>query len=292
MESFPTISTLAEATEDTVLKHWEGLGYYSRARNLHATAKYVTENLDGIFPDKYDGLIKLKGIGPYTAAAIASICFDEPTPVIDGNVYRFVSRYFGIKDDISQGKSRKVFMKVLEELIDKDQPGEFNQAMMEFGATICKPHPECKECVFNQECYAATNNAQKEYPVKLSKPKVQERHFHYFVIECDGQFLMHQRKASIWHGLYEFLLHEGGNTIESNNYPVDIKQANLIQVSEKYRHLLTHRILWLRFYHFTVTEKYFFYLMNEFDLQPYSYQEILTLPKPKSIINYLQQVSI
>ncbi len=291
IESFPTVNELADATEESVLKHWEGLGYYSRARNLHATAKYVAEHLNGAFPHQYNTLIKLKGVGPYTAAAIASICFDEPTPVIDGNVFRFVSRYYGISEDISQGKSRKVFLEVLDKLIDKDQPGEFNQAIMEFGATVCKPSPDCERCVFNQECYAAIHHAQKKFPVKLSKPKIQEKHFHYFVIECDGQFLMKQRKTSIWKGLYEFLLQEGGKTLASKDYPFDSTQVRHVQVSEKFRHLLTHRILWLRFYHISVEEKYFLYLMNEFDLQPYSYEEVLTLPKPKSIINYLQQVS-
>lgn len=275
-----------------VLKHWEGLGYYSRARNLHHTAKYVSDHLDGHFPKEYKALLKLKGVGPYTAAAIASICFDEATPVIDGNVFRFISRFYGIDDDISQPKTRKVFMDVLIGLIDEAHPGEFNQAIMEFGATVCKPSPDCENCIFNQECYAAQHKAQKNFPVKLSKPKVKEKFFHYFLIECNGQFLMRQRKASIWNGLYEFLLLEAGKTLDSSDYPFDSTQVSLIQISEKFRHLLTHRILWLRFYHITVGEKYFSSLMNEFDLQPYSYEEVLTLPKPKSIINYLQQVSI
>lgn len=291
IESFPTVTELAKANEETVLKHWEGLGYYSRARNLHATAKHVSDHLNGNFPQEYKELLKLKGVGPYTAAAIASICFNEAVPVIDGNVFRFISRFYGISDDISQPKTRKVFMQVLEELIDEDHPGEFNQALMEFGATVCKPSPDCESCIYNQECYASKHKAQKKLPVKRSKPKIQEKYFHYFVLEHKGQFLLRQRKASIWNGLYEFLLFEGGKTLDSNDYPFDSNKTHLVQMSEKLRHLLTHRILWLQFYHYTVDEKYFFYLMNEFDLQPYSYEEMLTLPKPKSIINYLQQVS-
>ncbi|MEQ9216575.1 MAG: A/G-specific adenine glycosylase [Cyclobacteriaceae bacterium] len=291
VESFPDITALANASEETVLKHWEGLGYYSRARNLHATAKYISDQLNGKFPEQYSELLKLKGVGPYTAAAIASICFDEAAPVVDGNVFRFISRFFGISDDISQAKTRNVFLKVLNELIDREQPGEFNQAIMEFGATVCKPSPDCEHCIFCQECYAYQHKAQKHLPVKMSRPTIQEKYFHYFVIECEGRFLMKQRKESIWRGLYEFLLYEGGNNLDSNDYPFDLNKARFIQTSDKLRHLLTHRIIWLRFYHYTVEEKYFSYLMNEFDLQPYSYEEVLTLPKPKSIINYLQQVS-
>ncbi len=290
VDSFPSVHDLANATEQEVLKHWEGLGYYSRARNLHATARFVSKELKGYFPETYDGLIKLKGVGPYTAAAIASICFDEPSPVIDGNVFRFISRYYGIKEDISKGRTRNTFLKILSDLIPDDMPGEFNQAMMEFGATVCKPSPNCQACIFRPECFAAKHKLQSELPVKLSKPRVTEKHFHYFILEHDDQFLLKERKASIWKGLYEFLLFEGSEKIDAGKFPLDPKKVRLIKKSDKIKHLLTHRLIWHTFYHFTVNEKYFSELKNQYDLEPYSYQEVLTLPKPKSIINYLQQV--
>ncbi len=290
IESFPTIQDLANASEQSVLKHWEGLGYYSRARNLHATAQYISKELGGKFPNTYRQLLQLKGVGPYTAAAIASFCFDEPIPVLDGNVFRFISRYFGITDDISQQKSRKVFLDVLDELIPEKHPADFNQATMEFGATVCKPSPDCGNCPFTSGCYAFKNKAQKDLPVKLSKPKISEKYFHYLIIEHHGQYLMQKRTSSIWKGLYEFLLHEASDDSEQDQIPIDNQRISMVSKSEKYKHLLTHRIIWITFYHMTVEEKYFVELINEFKLSPYSYEEMLTLPKPKSIINYLQQV--
>ena len=154
-ENFPTIYHLASADESAVLKLWQGLGYYSRARNLHATAKYVVSELDGKFPNNYKDLIKLKGIGDYTASAIASICFNEATAVVDGNVYRVLSRYFGIDTPINSSKGAKVFKQLAQELIDLKDPATFNQAIMEFGATQCKPqNPDCKICPFNASCIA------------------------------------------------------------------------------------------------------------------------------------------
>ncbi|XOV95375.1 MAG: A/G-specific adenine glycosylase [Bacteroidota bacterium] len=290
VESFPSVHDLANASEDTVLKHWEGLGYYSRARNLHATAKLISMEYKGVFPNSYKALLQLKGIGPYTAAAIASICFLEPVPVIDGNVFRFISRFYDIEDDISQPKTRKIFWDLLCDIISHEHPGEFNQAVMEYGATVCKPSPECGACAFTQECFAFQHKKQRLLPVKKTKPNITEKFFHYFIIECDGNFLMKKRQASIWKGLFEFLLIEGQKNLSKNAFPLDTKRAKLIQKDGKFKHLLTHRILWITFYHFSVDKKYFKELMNLFDLQAYSYEEVLTLPKPKSIINYLEQV--
>ncbi len=165
VKKFPTVFDLAKANETAVLNLWQGLGYYSRARNLHVTAKHVSNELNGMFPDNYDDLLKLRGIGDYTASAIASICFDQPTPVVDGNVYRFLSRYFGIKTPINASKANKEFKSLAQQLIDKKNPSEFNQAIMEFGARQCKPqNPDCTKCPFNESCVAL----QKEFDQRFT----------------------------------------------------------------------------------------------------------------------------
>ena len=288
IQSFPTVHDLSEAETDIVLKHWEGLGYYSRARNLHATAKYVANELNGKFPGSYQELLKLKGVGPYTAAAIASICYDEAVPVLDGNVFRFTSRFFGIKNDIGAGSSRKIFTDILDQIISRHHPGDFNQAIMEFGATVCKPQPNCGYCLFRDECYAYKNSMQNQLPVKLKKTKIKERFFHYYIIEYDGKYLMGQRDHGIWNGLYEFPLIETEMAHPKENVPFLEKNTRLSKKSDSFKHLLTHRILWLNFYHYQTDSKHFTRLMNEFDFDAYSFEEMLTLPKPKSIVNYLQ----
>ena len=164
-KEFPNIFDLANADETRVLNLWQGLGYYSRARNLHFTAKFIANELNGIFPDTYQDLIKLKGVGDYTASAIASICYNKPTPVVDGNVYRFLSRYFGIETPINSSKAKKEFKDLAQELIDVRNPAEFNQAIMEFGARQCKPqNPDCEKCPFNSSCVALQKNLIKKLP--------------------------------------------------------------------------------------------------------------------------------
>ena len=172
--TFPTVFDLAKADESIVLKMWQGLGYYSRARNLHFTAKYVANELHGEFPSTYKNLLKLKGIGDYTASAISSICFNEDTAVVDGNVFRVLSRYFGIKTAINSSAGIKEFKALAQTLIDKSQPGTFNQAIMDFGALHCKPqNPFCETCPLSASCLALKNNSIKELPVKNKKSKEQ-----------------------------------------------------------------------------------------------------------------------
>src|SRR5690606_16865166 len=179
IESYPTVFDLAQASEEDVLKLWQGLGYYSRARNLHSTAKYVALGLNGVFPGNYSGLIKLKGIGDYTASAIASICFNEPAPVVDGNVYRVLSRYFGVDIPVNSSKGVKYFKELALTLIDHDNPGTYNQALMEFGARQCKPQsPNCDICPLNNSCVALQQNTISALPVKIRNTKIKHRYFH------------------------------------------------------------------------------------------------------------------
>lgn len=210
-EAFPTIHDLAKAEETTVLKLWQGLGYYSRARNLHATAKLVSEQFNGVFPNTYKELIQLKGVGDYTASAIASICFDEPNAVVDGNVYRVLARYFGIRTPINSTKGIKDFKKLAQSLLDKSQPGVYNQAIMDFGSLQCKPQsPDCTICPLSDSCMAFEKNLIKELPVKEKKTKIKNRYFHFlvFITEDQKTVLELRKEKGIWQGLYQFPLIE------------------------------------------------------------------------------------
>lgn len=210
-DAFPTVFDLANANESTVLKLWQGLGYYSRARNLHFTAKYIANELKGEFPNNYKDLLALKGVGDYTASAIASICFNESAAVVDGNVYRVLSRYFGIKTPINTTKGNKEFKALAQTLLDVKNPGTFNQAIMEFGATHCKPqNPYCTSCIFDDSCVAKEKKLVKQLPVKEKKLKVKKRYFNYLFITTDnGYTVLNERKGKgIWQGLFEFPLIE------------------------------------------------------------------------------------
>ena len=210
VENFPTVTDLANAPEDLVMRLWQGLGYYSRARNLHATAKIIHEQFNGEFPKTYLELIKLKGIGDYTASAIASICFNEPTAVVDGNVYRVLSRYFGIDTPINTSKGIKEFKLLAQELINTKIPGTHNQAVMEFGATLCKPqNPDCNNCPLNTSCVALSKNTIKILPLKEKKLKIRKRYFNYLVIQTKNNATqLVKREKGIWLNMYQFPLVE------------------------------------------------------------------------------------
>ncbi|WP_100614019.1 A/G-specific adenine glycosylase [Confluentibacter citreus] len=218
LKEFPSIFSLANAQESQVLKLWQGLGYYSRARNLHATAKYIVNELNGVFPNTYLELLKLKGVGDYTASAIASICFNEPTAVVDGNVYRVLSRYFGIDTPINSSNGTKEFKQLAQQLIDKNNPAEFNQAIMEFGAVQCKPqNPNCSVCPFQESCAALQNNRVSELPVKIKAAKAKKKYFNFLVLVSeDNKTILEKRKEKgIWQNLYQFPLVE---TLQENDY--------------------------------------------------------------------------
>lgn len=257
--TFPTVFDLAKADESTVLKMWQGLGYYSRARNLHFSAKLIADELNGEFPSTYSEIIKLKGIGDYTASAIASICFDEPTAVVDGNVYRVLSRYFGIKTPINSSAGIKEFKALAQSLIDKKQSGTFNQAIMDFGALHCKPqNPLCETCPFSDSCVALEKKIIKELPVKEKKIKVRKRYFNFLVIKTDdNKTILSERKGKgIWQGLYQFPLIESDKTINKeevisseefiNLFP---SETTLSLFNEKeIVHKLSHQHLYTQFW--------------------------------------------
>jgi A/G-specific adenine glycosylase len=255
--AFPTVFDLAKASESTILKMWQGLGYYSRARNLHFSAKQIASELNGVFPSTYQEIIKLKGVGDYTASAIASICFEEPTAVVDGNVYRVLSRYFGIKTPTNSTAGIKEFKALAQTLIDTSQPGTYNQALMDFGALHCKPqNPSCDSCPFSDSCVALEKKLTKELPVKEKKIKVKKRYFNFLVVKtADYKTIITERKGKgIWQGLYQFPLIECENTIakealicseEFTNLFPDETTLSLFNTKEivhklSHQHLYTH----------------------------------------------------
>jgi A/G-specific adenine glycosylase len=204
---FPNLKSLAKATEDELLQVWKGLGYYSRARNLHFTASYIKNELNGHFPDSYRELIRLKGIGPYTAAAIASFAFDEPRAVVDGNVIRVLARVFGIDEAFDKSQGKKAFQQAADDQLATKNPAGYNQAIMDFGATVCTPaQPKCSKCPFTSSCFAFRNNQIQELPIKSKSLVKKKRYFHYFVlIDQNRSVLLRKRKEKdIWKGLYDF----------------------------------------------------------------------------------------
>ena len=204
-EEFPTVFDLAEASEEKVLKLWQGLGYYSRARNLHFTAKEIVKNHQGQFPSDYHQLLKLKGIGSYTAAAITSFAFNQPYAVVDGNVIRVLSRVFGIEIPYDSVTGKKRFQQLAQELLIKNKPGMYNQAIMEFGALQCKPKsPNCSICPMQDFCIAYQAMEVHAFPVRSKKIKVKERFLHFLMIQTDNGICIGKRKSGIWNGLYEF----------------------------------------------------------------------------------------
>ncbi|MDC1261092.1 A/G-specific adenine glycosylase [Polaribacter sp.] len=257
--TFPTVFDLAKADESIVLKMWQGLGYYSRARNLHAAAKHIAFELNGEFPTSYLEIIKLKGIGDYTASAIASICFDEPTAVVDGNVYRVLSRYFGIYTSTNSPSGIKEFKALAQSLIDVSQPGNFNQAIMDFGALHCKPqNPLCESCPFADRCVAFEKKLTKVLPIKDKKIKVKKRYFNFLVIQTvDDKTILSERKGNgIWQGLYQFPLIEttqniSGEALISNEEFISLfpeKSSILLFNKKEIVHKLSHQHLYTQFW--------------------------------------------
>ncbi|PWB25100.1 A/G-specific adenine glycosylase [Flavobacterium sp. HTF] len=292
-KEFPTVSDLANANEEQVLKLWQGLGYYSRARNLHKTAQYVANELDGIFPPAYKDLLKLKGVGEYTAAAIASFSYNEAVPVVDGNVFRVLSRYFDIESDIALPATKKEFTELAYELMPKDNPAIFNQAIMEFGALQCVPkNPNCEICVFNDSCAALQKKKVNLLPVKSKKTKVTNRFFNYLVLEdALGNTLIQKREAKgIWHNLYEFPLLETHEIVDfdfvSKQVQNDIFPDYTIIGIEEYSHAtvihkLSHQHLHIQFWKIRITET----ITEGVDLH-----HLKTFPFPIVIYNFIEKL--
>ena len=238
MAKWPTVNDLAAATENEVLKAWQGLGYYSRARNLHTAARQVVEL--GGFPQTFKELKTLKGVGDYTAAAIASIAFGEPVAVVDGNVYRVLSRYYGIDTPIDSTEGKKEFQALAQSLLPINELADYNEAIMDFGATQCTPNsPHCSACPLCEICVAFREQRINELPVKSKKVKQRERNFTYLYIEYEGKIAIHQRGAGdIWQGLWEFPQAEQLTSSEDSAWKTE---AQLLQ--KEVKHILTHQIL-------------------------------------------------
>lgn len=237
MEVFPDVASLAAADQDAVLRVWQGLGYYSRARNMQCAARQIVAQ--GGFPTTYEGLVNLKGIGPYTAAAIGSFAFGLPVAAVDGNVLRVVARLFCVEEPVDTLAGRRTVEQVVETLLPPDDAAHFNQAMMEFGALVCTPHPDCSTCPLAEHCLALASGKVADLPFKEHRTKVRDRYFHYFLIHDGTSLYLHKRAdGDIWQGLYELPLHE----VESE----DVEEASLPVKSA--RHVLSHQTLHARLY--------------------------------------------
>lgn len=292
IKRFPTVYKLAEADENEVLNYWQGLGYYTRARNLHFSAKYIVGALKGTFPNTYKELIKLKGVGEYTAAAIASIAFDEKIAAIDGNVYRVLARLFNEYSSINTSQGKKRFKELAGFMIARQNPGDFNQAMMEFGATVCKPvKPDCEICPVANQCEAFKKRTVMELPVKKKSVKIRNRYFQYLVL-LKGKSVFVQKRAEndIWKGLYQFPLIETKQNIapekfiKSNKFN-DLVYSNsqILKISEEIKHRLSHQLLHIRFYKIKLEQ---FAHAEYYNL--IALEELEKYPVPKVIEEYIK----
>lgn len=264
IETFPTIGLLANAKDEAVFKLWEGLGYYSRCRNLLFTARYIAFELGGQFPDKYEAILNLKGVGPYTAAAIASFAFDQPYAVVDGNVFRVIARYFGIEKPTDTNEGKKYFTKLATDLLDQSQPGKYNQAIMDFGATICKPAlPLCNSCVLASNCAAKINSQVNQLPIKTKIISRKKRWIYYMVFHYKGSIGIKQRmQKDIWQGLNEFYAIEASAGLIWNEETVKnwlqnqigISKARVSCISSVRTQQLTHQQITSQFIHIQLTQ--------------------------------------
>lgn len=280
VDHYPTVIDLANASEQDVLNDWQGLGYYSRARNLHFSAKYIRDELNGIFPQTYDEILKLKGVGKYTAAAIASFAYNEPKAVVDGNVYRFLSRAFNIDTPIDSSKGQKDFQILADSIISIDNPADHNQAMMEIGALVCTPtSPQCMFCPVNEICEGRAKGTHVNLPVKSKKTKVRNRYFHYLIYNDSRKTLIEQRtEKGIWQKLYQFPL------VETESEKWDTIPENCVEVSETVVHKLSHQHIHAKFYTiqgFPKKMESSYVTINSEDIQDF--------PLPRIIDRYLEK---
>ncbi len=292
---FPKITDLANAKEDKVLKLWQGLGYYSRARNLHYSAKYIVKYYDGKFPKQYDHIINLKGVGTYTAAAIASFSFGLPYAVVDGNVIRVLSRFFGIQIPFETTLGKKKYQQMAQDLLSRRYPAKNNQAIMEFGAIQCTPkRPKCVSCPFIRSCVAYNTNIVHELPVKLKKIKIKNRYLNYLVIKNKNTVILEKRNEGIWEGLYEFpfieyptrhsekkvlLSDEWTNFFKNINYEIEL-------VSNEFSHKLSHQHIYAKFWIVSI---------EEYKLEKHSFVrnlEIKNYPVSRLIDKFLKEYNI
>lgn len=285
VKAFPTVKQLADASEDKVLNLWQGLGYYSRARNLHHAAKTISSHYKGVFPKSFEEIRALKGIGDYTASAIASIAFKLPHAVVDGNVYRVLSRVYKISDPIDSGSGKKIFASVAAEILDKKNPGNHNQALMEIGSLVCLPqNPKCATCPIKHLCLSGADNTFGSYPVKKGKTKISNRYFHYlFVTDGKKTVLRKRTEKDIWLGLYDFRLMESELAEEeilkriSALKPLDIKKDGF------FKHILSHQKIHATFWHIRVKK-----VVSEPGETLVNIKDFNDYPMPRLLIRYLE----
>jgi len=263
VKKYPTIKKLAAAPHKEVFKLWEGLGYYSRCKNLIATAENISNELGGVFPNTYNDILNLKGVGPYTASAISSFAYNLPHAVVDGNVYRVLARYFGIETPVDSAKGKDQFALLAQQLLDKKQPGFYNQAIMDFGATICKPQqPLCSVCVLNSKCVAFNKNKIYAYPVKQLKAIKKSRWFYFIIAEYKDQVLVKKRTdKDIWQNLHQFILIEANaalppdTLVKQDEFKKIIKDFKVTNISKTYKQQLTHQTIHGNFIHVAMPKK-------------------------------------
>ncbi|HKC67198.1 MAG TPA: A/G-specific adenine glycosylase [Bacteroidia bacterium] len=295
VKEFPTVFDLAKAPEQKVLKLWQGLGYYSRARNLHTAAKEVVKNYKGIFPSEFEELKKLKGVGDYTAAAISSFCFNKPQAVVDGNVYRVLARLFAIDTPVNSTEGKKQFALLAQELLDKKNAGTYNQAIMEFGALYCTPHkPDCEACIFYDTCLSGSESKALNYPVKIANKKMTTRYFEYFVIISNQNTYTQQRTENdIWKNLHQFPLLEYAEKANDTKVLEQLKKEilktktnnfEIIKQTGYKKHQLSHQTIYARFTYINV---------NKFVNPTYkqtSLKQLKKLPFPVLLANEISEL--
>ncbi len=300
LNAYPTVQDLAAAPADEVLRHWQGLGYYSRARNMHHTAQQVVNEYAGRFPETYAELLKLRGVGQYTAAAIASFAFDEKVAVLDGNVFRVLARVFGLTQDIAAPASRRVFQVLADQLIPAAAPAEFNQAIMEFGAIQCTPvNPDCLFCPLQSECYAFQHGMVNELPVKSKAKAARTRYFHYLVLRhADTVYMRKRGPKDIWEGLYDFALTE---TTAAELPAVELLDAvealggklatdRVEEPAQAMRHVLSHQKVEAKFHSVWLREPLSGTALNTSGLAAFTTEQAEKLPKPIMIANYIDKL--
>ncbi|MBZ9729819.1 A/G-specific adenine glycosylase [Salegentibacter sp. JZCK2] len=293
--AFPTVFDLAEAPQEKVLKLWQGLGYYSRARNLHESAKYVAEELNGVFPKSYIELKKLKGVGDYTAAAIASICYDEPVAVVDGNVYRVLARFFDVETPINSTAGIKEFKALASELLDEKYPSSFNQSLMEFGALQCKPrNPLCESCPLSSGCLALQKNKIQRLPVKMKKAKVKKRYFNYLVVYSEeNKTLLQQRTGKgIWNGLYEFPLIETKKPVREGAFPSEEKINEILGEQELSLQLHNKKPVVHKLSHQHIYTHFWWVKAEKIGKEGIPVKNVKDYPVPVLIANFLEETAL
>ncbi len=295
IKAFPTVIDLALSKEDKVLKLWQGLGYYSRARNLHFTAKYIAKYYDGIFPKSYNDILNLKGVGPYTAAAIASFSFGLPYAVVDGNVIRVLARIFGVEIPFTTNLGKQKYQKLAQDLLNKSDPAEHNQSIMEFGAVQCVPKsPKCSSCPFVSYCVAYNTNSIEKFPLKFKKNKIKKRFLNYLLLENENSVILDKRNEGIWKGLYEFpfiefLTKKSEKAVISSDEWINFfknSEYKIESVSEEFIHKLSHQHIYAKFWIINITS---------FKLAQYSFvkkSELKDYPVSRLIDKFLKEYNI